>query len=395
MTEIQLTAFHLLGLAALGVVLGHAITSRIAFLERVNIPPAIVGGIVFAIIILILHGQNVGVVFDTTIRDVLMVTFFTTIGMNASLQLLRVGGAQVAIFLGIAVLGLCAQIAWGVGAAYLFGLNPLVGLIPGAISLTGGPATALAFGPELELRGVVSASALGVGAGMFGIIIGGLLGGLVGGRLIEKQKLAQLVNADVAVVVVVEEVSDRPPSSWMTTVVLLCLAMGLGTFINAGFKSQGLTLPAYIGPMIFAAIIRNLDDVWSAGRVTPARMDEIGAIALQLFIVMAMLGLKLWEIVNLALPVLVILCGQIAILVLLCWTLVFQLMGRDYHAAVTATGYFGFMMGTTANAVACMGELVRKYGPSPRAFLVVTIVGAFFIDFINALLITTMMNLLD
>lgn len=394
MSEIQLDAFQLLALAALGVVLGHAINRRVDILERVHIPPSIVGGLVFAVVVVLLRSQDITLHFETTVRDILMVAFFTTIGMNASLQLLRLGGMAVLLFLGIAVLGLLAQILWGVGAAKLLGLDPLVGLIPGAISLTGGPATALAFGPELEARGVVAASTLGVGAAMFGILVGGLVGGHIGGRLIKQHRLAEPVDADAAVVIV-EEISSRPPASWMTTVIMVCLAMGLGTLVNAGFKSAGITLPIYIGPMICAAILRNLDDVFSGGHVTPGRMDEIATISLELFIVLAMLGLKLWEIANLALPVLVILAGQIAILALLCWTLVFRFMGRDYQAAALSTGYFGFMMGTTANAMACMGELVRKYGPAPRAFFVVTIVGTIFIDFINALLITTAMNLLD
>ncbi len=393
MLLIKLSAFQLLGLAALGVVLGHAITRRIQVLGRMNIPPSIVGGLVYALLVLVLHGRGIGVEFDTTVRDILMVTFFATIGMNASLQLLRLGGRAVVIFLGIAVLGLILQILWGVSVAKLLGLNPLLGLIPGAVSLTGGPATALAFGPNFEAMGVQSATALGLGAAMFGIVVGGLLGGHIGGRLIEKHHLAQRVNADAAVVVV-EIGTDGPPAGWMTTVVLICLALGLGTFINAGFSALNVTLPVYIGPMICAALIRNVDDAFSGGHVTPVRMDEIGTIALELFIVLALLSLKLWEIVNLALPVLFILCGQIVILMVLCWAVVFRVMGRDYNAAVTATGYFGFMMGTTANAMACMGELVRKYGASPRAFFVVTIVGTIFIDFINALLITTAMNLL-
>jgi ESS family glutamate:Na+ symporter len=393
MLLIKLSAFQLLGLAALGVVLGRAITRRIPMLGRMHIPPSIVGGLVYALLVLILHGQGIGVEFDTTVRDILMVTFFATIGMNASLQLLRLGGRAVMIFLGLAVLGLILQILWGVGIAKVLGLNPLLGLIPGAVSLTGGPATALAFGPNFEAMGVQSATALGLGAAMFGIVVGGLLGGHIGGSLIHQHRLAQPVNADVAVVVV-EVGSGGPPASWMTTVVSLCLAMGLGTFINAGFTALKITLPMYIGTMICAAIIRNVDDAFSGGHITPARMDEIGTIALELFIVLALLSLKLWEIVNLALPVLFILCGQIVILVVLCWAVVFRIMGRDYQAAVTATGYFGFMMGTTANAMACMGELVRQYGASPRAFFVVTIVGTIFIDFINALLITAAMNLL-
>jgi ESS family glutamate:Na+ symporter len=392
--DIQLNPLQLLGLAALGVVLGRAVVDRVEFLGRVNLPASIVGGLGYALLVMVLHGFGIGVTFETTIRDVLMVSFFTTIGMNASVQLLVLGGRQVAIFLGLAVLGLMAQIAWGVGSASLLGLNPMLGLIPGAISLTGGPATALAFGPELEARGVAAASTLGLGAGMFGIIVGGLIGGYVGGRLIRGNRLARRVDADAAVVIV-EQQDGFPAASWATTIAWLCLAMGLGTFINSGFSALGATLPVYIGPMICAAMIRNADDALGGGRITPGRMDEIGVIALELFIVLAMLSLKLWEVVNLALPVLFILAGQIVILFLICWTLIYWLMGRDYQAAVMSTGYFGFMMGTTANAMACMGELVRKYGPSPRAFFVVTIVGAFFIDFINAIFITSMMEWLD
>jgi ESS family glutamate:Na+ symporter len=390
---LKLGPFELLGLAAFGIVLGGWIKRRLPALDRLNIPTSIVGGLVYAVLALLLRDRVLNFDLDTTIRDVLMVAFFTTIGMNASLRLLWIGGLQVVIFLGAAVVGLILQIAWGVGAATLFGLDPLIGIIPGAVALTGGPATALAFGSVFEELGVASATTLGVGAAMFGIVIGGLVGGYVGGHLIQRNKIEPAVVRDNPEVSLTPSAQDDE-SSWFGNALMLCLAMGLGVLLNRPFTEMGLTFPVYIGPMICAAILRNLDEARGGKRISMAKMDQMGVVALELFIVMALLSLRLWEIANLALPVFIILCGQIAILVAVCWLLVFRLMGRDYQAAVMSTGYFGFMMGTTANAMACMNELVRTHGPAPRAFFVVTIVGALFIDFVNALLITLTINLL-
>jgi ESS family glutamate:Na+ symporter len=391
---VEFGPFELLGLAALGILIGRWIKRGVPLLDRLNIPASIVGGFMYALLALALRDRVLNYELQTAVRDVLMVTFFATIGMNASLRLLKVGGVQVAIFFAAAVLGLLLQIAWGVGAATLFGLDPLIGLIPGAVALTGGPATALAFGPVFEEQGVVSASALGVGSAMFGIVVGGLVGGYVGGRLIRRHGLKPVESV---VDPGVPDVSGSPEaggSGWFDSVLLLCLAMGLGIILNDIITGFRVAFPVYIGPMICAAILRNLDDAFGGARVSPAKMDQIGTISLELFIVMALLSLRLWEIANLALPVLVILCGQMVLLVTLCWLLIFRLMGRDHQAAVMATGYFGFMMGTTANAMACMNELVRRYGPAPHAFFVVTIVGTLFIDFVNALLITLSINLL-
>jgi len=385
-------AFELLGLAALGILMGRWIKRRLPLLDRLNIPASIVGGFVYALLALVFRDRVLNFEIETTVRDVLMVTFFATIGMNASLRLLKVGGIQVAIFFAVAVAGLLLQIVWGVGAASLMGLDPLIGLIPGAIALTGGPATALAFGPVFEELGVASATALGVGSAMFGIVIGGLIGGYIGGRLIRQHDLKSLESV-VDPGIPEPRVSDQE-GGWFDNVLLLCLALGLGMIVNRLITGLGATFPVYIGPMICAAILRNLDDAFAGSHVSPAKMDQIGTISLELFIVMALLSLRLWEIANLALPVLFILCGQIVLLLALCWLAVFQLMGRDHQAAVMATGYFGFMMGTTANAMACMNELVRRYGPAPRAFFVVAIVGTLFIDFVNALLVTLSINLL-
>jgi ESS family glutamate:Na+ symporter len=391
---IQLGPFELLGLAALGILIGGWIKRRLPALDRFHIPASIVGGLAYALLALAMRDRVLNYELETTVRDVLMVTFFATIGMNASLKLLRIGGVQVAIFFAAAVAGLILQIVWGVGAAQLLGLDPLIGLIPGAVALTGGPATALAFGVVFEDLGVPSATALGVGAAMFGIVIGGLVGGWVGGRLIRQHDLKPMESFVDPGILEPRETAGAEPAGWFDNVLMLCLAMGLGIAMNRLFTGLGLTFPVYIGPMICAAIVRNVDDALAGSRIATAKMDQIGTISLELFIVMALLSLRLWEIANLALPVFVILCGQVALLVALCWLLVFRLMGRDHQAAVMATGYFGFMMGTTANAMACMNELVRRYGPAPHAFFVVTIVGTLFIDFVNALLITLSINLL-
>lgn len=393
---LKLNAIEMLGLAAFGVVMGAWLKRWLPALDRLHIPASIAGGLVYAVLALVLRDRFVNFEVEPSVRDVLMVAFFTTIGMHASLELLRAGGRQVVIFLGAAVLGLAIQIVWGVGAAAMLGLDPLLGVIPGAVALTGGPATALAFGGPLEDLGVQSATALGLGSAMFGIVIGGLVGGHIGGVLIRRFGLIPVrghASADFSALD--RELEEHPQSAtWPTTIVLLSLAMGAGMILNRFFAHIDLTVPIYIGPMICAGILRNIDDVLRGGRVSPSRMELLGNIALELFIVMALLSLRLWEIVHLALPVFIILCGQILILIVLCWTIVFRLMGRSHESAVMATGYFGFMMGTTANAMACMGELACKYGPAPQAFFVVTIVGAFFIDFINTLFITVTMNVL-
>jgi ESS family glutamate:Na+ symporter len=390
---IKLTAIQALGLAAVGVVLGTWLKRKIRLLDRLNIPDSIVGGMVYALAALILRDRYLNVEFEMFLRDVLMVAFFTTVGMMASLRLLVAGGVQVAIFLGAAVAGLLAQILAGASLSHLLGIHPLVGVIAGAVSLTGGPATALAFGETFERVGIQGAVALGIACAVFGITAGGLLGGFVGGHLIRKHQLKPAAGEETGVPVKFLE-RNEPGSSFLVNVIAIIVAMAAGSFISARFEAMGWILPSYIGAMIAAGILRNLDDAFGFIRISEHRMEELGDAALELFIVMALLTLRLWELAALALPVVLILIVQAIILMMICWLVVFRLMGRDHEAAVMAAGYFGFMMGTTANALACMGELTTKYGPAPRAFFVVSLVGAFLIDFINALFITQSINLL-
>jgi len=303
-----------------------------------------------------------------------------------------------------------AQNALGIGAAKLLGINPLLGIISGSVALTGGPATALAFGSTFEKLGVVGASTLGVASATFGITAGGLLGGWIGASLIARYRLkAQNGAANGGAVSATEAIvygedpspvpstpmadeSESEHSPLFQTLILIAVAMGIGSVIGSWISGLGLVLPAYIGAMIAAAILRNIDDRFHCFGVSQHLVDLVGNISLYIFIVMALMTLRLWELVNLAGPVLAMLLLQVGLVWLMC-VAAFRVMGKDYEAAVMSGGFCGFMLGTTANAMACMDVLVRKFGPAPRAYIVVPVVGAFLIDFTNALVITAMMNL--
>ncbi len=407
---IKLNAVQVLAIGAFGVALGVWLKQKLPILDRLNIPAAVVGGLVYALALLGLRDRFLNVEMEMVLRDILMVAFFTTVGMSASLRLIREGGKQVLLFFGIATLGVVFENLLGIAMAMILGLDPLVGLICGSVTMTGGPATALAFGETFEQLGVPAATTLGIAAAMFGIVAGGLLGGFAGGRIIEKRRLKPAAGrgrdlpraeaivyagdprAQQALPMADESVAEH--ASYLNNVIAIAVAMGIGTLLSMAIENAGLILPAYIGAMMAAALLRNLDDRFRVAGIGQRQVDEIGNIALNIFIVMALLTLRLWELVHLALPMLLILAAQ----VLLVWTLAvamtFRAMRRDYEAAVISGGYCGFMLGTTANALACMDVLVQKYGPAPQAIIVVSLVGAFLIDFTNALIITTMTNLI-
>ncbi|MBK5294402.1 MAG: sodium/glutamate symporter [Acidobacteriia bacterium] len=401
----KITAVQVLALAGFGLVMGIWLKRIFPALDRLNIPASVIGGLVYALAAMLLRGRYLNLEMDLVLRDILMVAFFTTVGMSASLRLLKFGGKQVVWFLGVAVAGVLLQNILGIAVAKALGLNPLIGLLAGSVALTGGPATALAFGATFEKMGVESATVIGIAAAIFGIVSGGLLGGYVGGSLVSAKDRtvvrnkpgAGLAGAEVTAYAAdpheehVSRMSDESvieQSSLLNNIIVLVLAMGLGTVVSRWLEQAGMVLPSYIGAMICAGLIRNVDDATGLFRISQHRMDEMGSISLDLFIVMALLTLRLWELVNLAAPVLVILVLQILLVLFLCRFLVYRVMGRDYEAAVMSAGYCGFMLGTTANSLACMGEVVIKFGAAPRSFFVVSIVGAFLIDFINALVIT-------
>jgi len=298
----------------------------------------------------------------------------------------------------------------GILVAAPFGLPPLFGVLAGSVTLTGGPATGLAFAPAFEQAGVPGAATVAVAAAMVGIVSGGIIGGPIGTLIIEGQRLRRRHDqapppGQVAHEVVERQLGesaapatapageDQDAYALLTAVVVILVAMWAGSWVSAKVAALGVTLPAYIGAMLVASVIRNLDDVTGFAGLSQRVIDEVGSVALSLFLVLALMTLRLWELSGLALPIVAILVVQVAFIAAVCRWPVFPAMGRDYEAAVMASGMCGFMLGTAANAMANMEALVQRYGPAPRAFLVVPMVGAFFIDFANAILITICLNI--
>jgi len=407
---LKLDLVQTVAFAGVVLFLGYGIRRAIKPLARYNIPAPVIGGLLIACLILLARRNGFTLFeFDTTLQSPFMIAFFTTIGFGASFSLLRVGGAQVVIFFIVATIFAVLQNVIGILVAIPLGLHPLFGVLAGSVTLTGGPATGLAFAPLFEQAGVTGAASVAIAAAMVGIISGGLIGSPIATHLIEcfhlKKARTNPMELDAPVAAnIVEDRLLEPPSAapqgedvesyvLLKCVVLILVAMWLGSWVSKWFASFGFTLPAYIGAMLVAAGLRNLDDVTRIFGLSQRIIDDIGNAALSLFIVMALMTLKLWELAGLALPLLLILAAQVALISVACFWPIFRLVGRDYEAAVISGGFCGFMLGTTANAMANMKALVERYGPAPRAFLVVPMVGAFFIDFTNALIITACLNI--
>ena len=402
---IELNAVQTVAFGGLALFLGYALCRFIPVLGRYNLPPPVIGGLVIALLVLWAHGRDTVLFrFDTALQGPLMVAFFTSMGVNASVALLKISGKQVMVFLALASGFAVIQNLVGIGVATSFGLDPMFGVLAGSATLTGGPATGLAFAPLFEEAGLVGAESIAITSAMAGIVCGGLVGGPAITLLIRRLRLqpgkdqatpvpaAVAEELDVAVGdgVVVDTESVREFNALKSIVVIL-LAMWVGAWVGKGFDALGLTLPVYIGAMLVGAVIRNFDDKTGWVGLSVQTTDLIGNVCLALFLAVALMNLKLWELSGLALPLIVNLGLQVALVVAFCVP-VFRIMGRDYDAAVMGGGFIGFMLGTTANAMAVMRTLVLRYGMAPRAFLVAPLVGAFFIDFTNALIITGFLN---
>src|SRR5688572_24731323 len=394
------------GLAGLLLFAGYGLRRLVPVLSRYNIPAPVAGGLpaaaVFAVLFLTRNAQLLQ--FDTTLQVPLQNTFFASVGFGASVLLLKRGGPLVlAMMIVASVVAALQNVLGGVTAAIL-GQHPLMGVLAGSVTLTGGPATGLAFAPLFEQAGVAGAATLAVSAAMVGIVAGGLIGGPIGTYLIERHPhrmrsaaadgtLANLAEAYVSEPApAVPSGEDVEAYGLLKHLVLMVTAVGAGVWVSAWIASLGFTLPAYIGAMIVAAVVRNFDDVTGLIGISQRTIDDLGSVALALFLVMALMTLRLWELAGVVVPLFIILTLQVVMIAAICLLAIPRLMGRDYDAAVMASGFAGFMLGTTANAVANMGALVERYGPAPKAYLVVPLVGAFGIDFVNGLLITVALN---
>ena len=386
---------------AIALFVGVAAMRCMPILRRYNIPAAVVGGLLIAILVTMSREFNLASVkFDTTLQAPLMTAFFTSIGLSASVGLLKSGTRQALVFLALATFLAVMQSLIGIVTAVAFGQSPLLGVLMGPAALTGGPATALAFAPQFAAAGVAAAESVAIAAAMAGIVMGGLVGGPIVTRLIEHHQLRASSPAptkQTTTSMPVHSASDEEGD--LLTVLkglgVLLVAMGVGSWLGGVMKSADLTLPGYVGAMLMGALIRNIDDQTKWLQIPHELTERIGVVCLSLFLSVALMNLKLWELTSIAAPLLVNLIIQVIAVAVFCWYVVFRVMGRDYDSAVMSGGFTGFMLGTTANAMAVMHSVVQRYGPSPRAFLVAPIVGAFFIDFTNALLITGLLNLLS
>lgn len=394
--KLNLDMYQTLAIAVLVLILGRFLKKKINFLEKFCIPAPVVGGLLFAILTCVLYAAGIAEVsFDDTLREVCMVFFFTSVGFQANLKVLKSGGKSLVVFLGLVIgLILCQNFA-AVGMSKVLNLDPLIGLCTGSIPMVGGHGTAGAFGPVLEDFNVTGATTLCTAAATFGLIAGSLIGGPIGKSLVEKKNLlSTAVAEDDSLLVEDEKKHVRHTSMYPQAVFQLILAIGLGTIFSWLLTKTGMTFPIYIGAMIAAALFRNIGEYSGKFTIYMGEINDIGGICLSLFLGIAMITLKLWQLAALALPLMILLAVQVLLMFVFARFVIFNIMGRDYDAAVLAAGTCGFGMGATPNAMANMQAICDRYAPSVKAYLLIPLVGSLFADFLNSLTITFFINLL-
>lgn len=396
MPDIHLNMAETFGIAAFVLILGAFIRAKVPLLARYFIPGPVIGGVVFSLFTLAGHDGGLFVLsFDGQLQAFLLLVFFTTIGFSASLALLKQGGLAVVIFLAITIALVLLQNLLGVSLASALGENPLLGLAVGSVSLIGGHGTSAAFAPLLEQAGLAGAMPAAMASATWGLIAAGALGGPLGKLLMQRHGLRGRLHDDdtTQASASTDNLAGKaePATDALRTVILLACAIGLGSLATDFFARLGLTLPAYLGPMLVAAVMRNLID-WRRGRLPAHQLGIIGEVSLSFFLAMALMSMQLWELEDLAGPLLVILLAQTALVPVYAYFVTFRVMGRNYDAAVMASGHCGVGLGAVPNAMANMQSFTAVFGPSPEAFFVVPLVGSLFIDFFNAVIITAFMH---
>lgn len=388
--------YQTIAVAVVVLILGAFLKRKISFLEKFCIPAPVIGGLIFAIFTLICYSTGIlEIDFDDTLKEVCMVFFFTSVGFQANLKVLKSGGKPLLIFLVLVIVLIITQNFTAIGLANLLGLDSLTGMTTGSIPMVGGHGTAGAFGPVLEDFGISGATTVCTAAATFGLIAGSLMGGPIGNRLIKKHNLLETIkNDDDTLLVEEEEKHERHFSMYAPAVFQLIIAVGIGTIFSKLLSLTGMTFPIYIGAMIAAAIMRNIGEYTGKITIHMGEINDLGGICLSLFLGIAMITLKLWQLADLALPLVILLAGQVALMFLFSYIVVFNVMGRNYDAAVLVAGTCGFGMGATPNAMANMQVICEKYEPSVKAYLIIPIVGSLFADFLNSLTITFFINLL-
>ena len=415
--NVNLNIYQTLAAATAVYYVGVLLRIKVPFLRRYCLPAPVIGGIIFAILNAILYTNGIWTYKqDTIMQNVCMMLFFTSIGYTASISLIRKGGSLVAKMAVLTTLLILCQNGIGIALAHVFDLSPLMGLATGSIPMVGGHGTSGSFGPVLESVGLDNATTIAFAAATFGLVSGSLLGGPMGEFLVrhygltsvadeerldpantsdELQKLEQAAHGERKAI----DEEKRAGQSinnyrFMNALAHLLIAMGLGTVISQLFISAGLVFPNYIGSMLVAAIIRNISDYTHAYKIYQRESEVLGNLGLTIFLSCALMSLKLWQLSDLAIPMMVMLLSQVLFLALFAKFLIFRVMGRNYEAAVMAAGTCGFGLGATPNAIANMSVMVERFGPAPTAFFVIPLIGALIVDFVNSSIVTVLLNLL-
>ena len=420
--EFPLDMIQTAGIGALALLVGMVLTRKVAFLQKFCVPSPVSGGIIFSLITLMLFGWfHVEVSFDSTLKDVFMLAFFTSVGFQSDLKVLKKGGKLLIIMLILLVVIIALQNLMPTGIAKLMGIDPLIGMAAGSISMTGGHGTAGGFASVLEGMGLHGAGTISMAAATFGLIAGSMIGGPLAERIIRKKLTHEQMQApdeDIDPAMAGIESDEASPTGrtkrvstneqefqqYAKATYCIVLVMGGGTLLSWLFEKTGITFPTYFGALILAAIVRNTigfvsykdDGKWEKAEklLDMERIISVGNICLSMFLGMAMISLKLWELQNLALPLIVILVSQVLLMALFAYFVAFPLLGRDYDAAVLCAGLCGFGLGATPNAMANMSAVCYKYRYTVKPFLIVPIIGAMFADLLNTGIITLFLNLL-
>lgn len=408
---LELDMLQTAGLGALALVLGMFLTRRVKLLQRFCIPSPVSGGIVFSIVSLMLYKLwGIELAFDGTLKDVFMLVFFTSVGFQSNLKMLRRGGSTLLLMLGVLAFIIVVQNALPLCIAWIMGVNPLVGMAAGSISMAGGHGTAGGFSAVLEGMGLNGAGTIAMAAATFGLIMGSVTGGPLAERLIRKKLTAEHLEPkdyELDPAMAGLESDEASPAGrakhlssneqefqqYAKATYALLIVVAAGTLMSWLLERTGITFPTYFGALIVAAIVRNVAEAYKLTyKMELDKIVSVGNICLSVFLGMAMVSLKLWELESLALPLVVMLVVQVVAMALIAYFVAFNMLGRDYDAAVLVAGICGFGLGATPNAMANMSAVCYKYHYSVKPFLIVPIIGAMFVDLINTGFITLFLN---
>ena len=422
MVGIELDMIQTAGIGALALIVGMVLTRHVGFLQKFCVPSPVSGGLIFSLLTLALYGWfDIEVSFDSTLEDVFMLAFFTSVGFQSDLKVVKRGGRLLMIMLVLLVVIITIQNLMPIGISRLMGVDPLIGMASGSISMTGGHGTAGGFASVLESMGLQGAGTIGMAAATFGLVAGSMLGGPLAERIIHTKltnEQMQPQNEEIDPAMAGIESDEASPEGrkkristneqefqrYANAFYCIFLVMGAGTLLSWVLAKTGITFPTYFGALILAAIVRNTlgyinykeDGRWVKAEklLDMERIVSVGNICLSLFLGMAMISLRLWELQNLALPLVIILLSQVVMMAFFVYLIAFPLLGRNYDAAVLCAGICGFGLGATPNAMANMSAVCYKYHYTVNPFLIVPIIGAMFADFINTGIITLFLNLL-